>query len=196
MGTALVVGAVLLGLVALALAAPVDVAFAFAGLAPFRGQTTIRGLFGLLRFRLRIPGADVSAKAPAAERKRDERRKGRTGVFAVARRAEFRRRVFRLIRDLVAAVRVRELRLHMRLGLGDPAETGRLWAFVGPLSAAAQKLQQAEVNIEPDFIDAVVDFRIRGRVLLIPLQVLVLAAGFVLSPVSLRAWRTLRSSHA
>ena len=84
----------------------------------------------------------------------------------------------------------------MRLGLGDPADTGRLWAVVGPLSAAAQGLRGAEVRIEPEFMDSVLEFRAQGRLLVAPLQVMALAVSFALSPPTIRAWRTLRGGHA
>ncbi len=84
----------------------------------------------------------------------------------------------------------------MRLGLGDPADTGRLWAFLGPLNAAAQNLRNAEVRIEPEFVDPTFEFEINGRVRLVPLQFLALATAFALSPPSIRAWRTLRIKHA
>jgi hypothetical protein len=83
----------------------------------------------------------------------------------------------------------------MRLGLGDPADTGRLWAVVGPLSAAAQ-LRNAELRIEPEFADPVLELRADGRVLLVPLRFLIVAIAFALSPPTIRAWRTLAGNRA
>jgi hypothetical protein len=79
----------------------------------------------------------------------------------------------------------------MRLGMGDPADTGRLWALLGPLNAAADNLRHAEVQIEPDFADSSLEFQFDGRLRVVPLQLVALATGFALSPASLRAWRTL-----
>lgn len=84
----------------------------------------------------------------------------------------------------------------MRLGLGDPADTGRLWAMVGPLSALVQNLRNAEVRIEPEFADPVFEFESHGRVLLIPIQFIFVIIAFALSPPSIRAWRTLKGSYA
>jgi hypothetical protein len=83
----------------------------------------------------------------------------------------------------------------VRLGLGDPADTGRLWAVVGPLCAVAQ-LRNAELRIEPEFVDPVLEFHADGRVRLVPLRFLGLAVAFALSPPTIRAWRTLRGGHA
>lgn len=203
MGVALLVIAVLLGLLAFLLAVPVDVAFRFAGIEAFAGQITLRWLFGLVRFRIRIPRvtkpepAKPGPEPKAAEaREKPEARGRRANVLAVLRQAAFRRRVYRFVKDLVRVAHAHELYLRVRLGLGDPADTGRLWAFVGPLNALAQNLPNTEVRVEPEFIDPVFEFEARGRFLLIPLQFIVLAIAFALSPPSIRAWRTLKGSHA
>lgn len=196
-----VIIAIVVGLPVLLLAVPVEMVFRFEGIEAFNGQITLRWLFGLVRFRIRIPGvshAPAEPKtAPAAKvRVKPEKRSHRPDVLAVLRQAAFRRRVFRFAADLVRAAHLRRLRLRLRLGLGDPADTGRLWAFVGPLNAVAQKLQHAQVQIEPEFMDPVFEFQAHGRLLLIPLQVVILAISFALAPASIRAWRTLQGSHA
>jgi len=202
--TSLVVVAGLFGLVVLLLAVPVAVAFRFHGVEAFAGQVTIRWLFGLVRFRIAVP--DVSKSRPRKKKeiethatrpnaKAPKRRAG-ANVLAVLRQSAFRARVLRFVRDLLRAAHLHQLHLQMRVGLGDPAETGRLWALVGPLSAAARNLRAMEIRIEPEFIDPVFEFEMRGQFRLIPLQFLALAIAFVLSPPSMRAWCTLRSSHA
>jgi DUF2953 family protein len=198
----LVALAILLGLAAL-LAVPLGVAFQLEGLEPFAGRLTIRWLFGLVRVRVAAPGARRPPAEPSAEpkakrkRARRESRPGRASrVLAVLRQAEFRRRAGRLAADLVRAAHPSRLRLRMRLGLGDPADTGRLWAVVGPLGAASRWLPGADVRIEPEFVEPVLEFEARGRLLVIPLQVLALAVSFALSPASIRAWRALWSGHA
>lgn len=198
MGAVPVSVALVLGLLVLLLAVPVDVAFRFEGIEAFEGQMTIRWLFGLVRFRIRMPGVGEPRPEPQAAKARrtSDRRSGRAQALAVLRIATFRRRVYRLAADLFRALHPRGLRLKMRLGLGDPADTGRLWAFVGPLNVMAQSLCDACVQIEPEFMDPVLEFQAEGRLLLVPLQLLMLAIGFALSPSSIRAWRTFRGGHA
>ncbi len=195
----LVAAGVLLGLLLL-LAVPVDAAFRLEGIEAFGGQIAIRWLFGLVRIRIPLPGVRERPAKPAAEREAARKRPRRTSRpargLAVLGQTAFRRRVYRLVQDLVRAVRLSQLRLRMRLGLGDPADTGRLWAVMGPLNAAAQRLRGAEVQIEPEFVDPVLEFRAEGRLLLVPLRILALAVSFALSPPSIRAWRTLRGGHA
>lgn len=186
----LVVTTEALGLLVLLLAMPLNVAFDFAGIEPWRAQVRVRALFGLVQFRLR---ARAAKEAPV----RPDSRAGFPGThgggkaLGALRQAAFRRRIFRLVRDLFGAVHLHQVRLRMRLGLGDPADTGLLWALIGPLSAAAQGLPNMDVGIEPDFFAPVCEFELHGRLMLVPLQFLVLALAFALSPTSIRAWRTL-----
>ena len=196
-----VAGGVLLAIAAL-LAVPLCVAFRLEGLEPFTGRLTVRWLFGLVRVRVRIPRARAAAAGRAPGPKRAPRRAGRRRrvgpgkVVAVLRQGAFRRRLRRLAAELVRAAHLTGLRLRMRLGLGDPADTGRLWAVIGPLSAAAHALRDADVRVEPEFVDPVLEFDARGRMTVVPLQVLGLAVRFALSPASIRAWRTLWAGDA
>lgn len=203
MGNALLAIAVLLALLLLLLAVPVDVAFRFERIEEFKGHVAIRWLFGLIRFHIDVPNAVKSARphpkpepVAAAVRKKPAARNGRLNVLAALGQAAFRRRIYRFARDLLRAAHARQLFLHLRLGLGDPADTGRLWGFVGPLAALAQSLRNANVHIEPEFMDPVLELRTHGRFMLIPLQFLALATAFALSPASIRAWRTLKRRHA
>ena len=115
--------------------------------------------------------------------------------LATLRQAAFRGRVYRLAGDLVRAIHVHRVRLRMRLGLGDPADTGLLWAVVGPVNAVAQ-WRDVDVRIEPDFLEPVLELHAEGGVEIVPLRFVLLAIGFALSPPTIRAWRTLRSHRA
>ena len=193
--------ALLGGLLAL-LAVPLEIAFQLDRVEALEGHVSFRWLFGLVRVRLAVPRVRPTPPGPAPKpRPARERRRRKAGAgaargFAVLRQAAFRRRVQRLLADLVRAIDVRRLRLLVRLGLGDPADTGFLWALLGPLGAAVGSLRGAEVRIEPEFMESVLELHSRGRVRVIPLRILALASCFALSPPSIRAWRTLRSGHA
>jgi len=201
MTAAIFVVAVVAALLAL-LAVPIEVAFRAEGIEPLRWEVGIRWLFGAVRLHVPIPGSDKTDETTQAKpgagkaRAKAGKKRGRGNVFAVLRQAAFRRRVYRLLHDVLSAAHFHELRLRLRLGLGDPADTGQLWAVLGPLAAIARNRRNADVRIEPEFIDTALEFRAEGRARLMPLQYLALAAGFVLSPVSIRAWRMLHAGHA
>lgn len=199
----LLVIAVLMGLLVILLAVPVAVAFRFEGIAAFTGQFTIHWLFGLVRFRIQVPTTrklptpEPETEPHAAERHERHAKGGAHSNFlSVLRQVAFRQRVYRFIKDLARAAHLQQLGLRVRLGLGDPADTGHLWAILGPLNALAQNLRNAEVNIEPEFMDAVFEYQAHGRLQLVPLQFLILAVAFALSPPALRAWRSLKGRHA
>lgn len=202
MGAMPVILAIIVRLPILLLALPIDVAFRVEGIETFNGQIAIRWMFGLVRFRVRISGVSKPPRAPKVApqagkaREKPDKRSSRPNVLALLRQAAFRHRVYRLAADLVGAAHLHRLHLCMRLGLGDPADTGRLWALVGPLNVVTQNLRNADVQIEAEYLDPVFEFQARGRLLLVPLQFLILAIGFALSPASIRAWRTLKGHHA
>ena len=203
MSVVLTVVVVLTGIITLLLVVPIEASFRFQGIEVFKGQMTIRWLFGLVRFHVRStdstkpqPAEPRATKDTATASDKRVRRSRRANVLAVLRQAAFRQRVYRLFKDLVRAVQLKDLGLEMRLGLGDPADTGRLWAIVGPLNAAAQNLSNAVIRIEPEFMDPVCEFDAHGRFFLIPLRLLALVFAFALSPPTIRALRMLRASHA
>src|SRR5450830_1318236 len=99
MGAVPVIIAIIVGLPILLLALPIDVAFRGEGIETFNGQIAICWMFGLVRFRVRIPGLSKSPRAPkvapqaAQVRAKPEKRSGRLNVLAPLRQAAFRRRV-------------------------------------------------------------------------------------------------------
>jgi hypothetical protein len=195
---ALTLGALLALLVAL-LAIPVTVVFSVHRVKETEGYVRLRWLFGLVRFQLRLPRADRpgkrpectpkrKAKAPRRARKKSKAR----GIVSLIRQSAFRRRCHKFVRDLLRATHARNLYLRLRIGLGDPADTGRLWAIIGPIAGLAQNLRSAMVRIEPEFMDPVFEVESRGQFRLLPIQLIALTAAFVLSPTMLRAWWLLR----
>ena len=206
MAILLVVLSGLLVLLVLLLAIPIDLAFQLEGIDleatdAFKGQVTIGWLFGLVQFRKRVP--NVARKTRSQSGQQGDNRPTKTGisvthrnVVAVLRQAAFRKRVYHFVKDLLRATHFHQLRLYLRLGLEDPADTGMLWAFIGPLSVATQDLLNADVHIEPEFMDSALELHADVQMRLVLLQYLALAIAFALSPASVRAWRTLNASQA
>jgi hypothetical protein len=207
----LVFGVVMAGLLLLAvlvLAVPLDFSFRLEGVDaaavnPVSGDVAVAWLFGFLRLSFPVPAnrsratPRVAGKADASRSKaKTAKGRKRPDFSAMIGQARFRRRLYRFVKDLIRAAHLQQLRLRMRLGLGDPADTGRLWALMGPLHAAVQNLRCADVQIEAEFVDPVFEFQASGQLRLVPLHFLLLAVAFALSPSSIRAWYTLASSRA
>lgn len=194
MSAALVAVAALLALLALLLAVPLQLAFWLRQGEALSGRLTIGWLFGLVR--VRVPIGSLRSAGPAEGIRRRPQRQpqaSRRGAvaWALLRDARFRRRAWRLVHDLVDAVHWRRFELRLRLGLGDPADTGQLWAGLGPL-ALLMAQRHPQVRIEPDFAQAALGLRAVGQLWVMPLRVLWLGAGFALAASSIRAGQWLR----
>jgi hypothetical protein len=184
-------------MVVVLLAIPIEVNFDINRIEKIHGHVNLRWLFGLARFRIAIPTPPkkpklkrnaVAAKAAAGHKQKSAPLK----IFSALKQPAFRRRTYRFIKSLLRATHSHNLQLRIRIGLGDPADTGQLWALLGPVSAIAANLHHANVLIEPEFINTTIEFRSQGEFRLVPLEVILLVVAFMLSPPSLKAWRILR----
>ena len=191
---ALTLGLLLALLIAL-LAVPLTVVFSVHRIKETRGLVRFRWLFGLVRFQLRIPQADRPEPRPqptptkkAKSPRQTKQRINSRGIISLLIQRAIRRRLYRFIRDMLRATHARNLFLRLRIGLGDPADTGRLWAIVGPIAGMAQNLRSAAVRIEPEFTDPIFEVESHGQFRLVPIQFIALTAAFMLSPTMLRAW--------
>ncbi len=196
----LLIIAILLVLLPVLLAVPITVVFRIDRINEIRGHVSFHWFFDMVRYRIGIP---VAAKAES-KHKRKPAKKTRMrkpggnarGVFALLKQSAFRWRAIGFIKDVLHATHARDLYLRLRIGLGDPADTGRLWAVIGPIAGIAANLRSAEIRIEPEFMDPVMEVESHGEFRFIPLQFIALATAFAVSPTTLRAWRTLRQSNA
>lgn len=173
------------GLLAL-LAIPMDVVFSLRRREGERtGSCRIDWLFGAVRLRVlpRSRSCDVAREAG----KRDRGYGGAGRALAMLQNAGFAQCFLRMIRNLLRRIRIRDLALEIRLGLDDPADTGRLWGAVGPLAALLAPLPAARVSIEPDFGGEAFEIEGRGHVRVIPIQLLAVIARFLLAPATRRA---------
>ncbi len=196
----LIIIAILLLLLLVLLTVPISVAFRMDRIKEINGHVIFHWLFGLVRLRIGIPGA-IKAVPRHKKKPRENTKKRWQGgnvrvVIALLKQSAFRRRVIRFIKDLLCAAHARDLYVRLRIGLGDPADTGRLWGLLGPVAGIATNLRFAEVLIEPEFLAPALEVETHGEFRLIPLQFIALAAAFVVSPGTLRAWLTLRRSAA
>lgn len=183
------------------LAIPVGVSFRLPEPPGRRADVRLHWAFGLLRVRV-FP----SRAAPSAQPDRtgDARRRppgarsdnacgGRSPWFALVRQPASRRRILAFIRDIWRAIRKDELRMRVRVGLGDPADTGQLWALLGPLSPLMAGMSRASIAIEPEFLEQTLSLEGSGRVQFVPLRLLYLTAALIVSPA---IWRSMKQAKA
>ena len=184
---------VLLVLLAL-LAVPVTLTYRFSWQRELQGRFMLQWLFGLVRVQLSPRGLRTPEKKQIEEASGPKTKPARKefNPLAALRLKPFRQRILRFARDLWHAFRKRDLRLRIRAGLGDPADTGQLWALCGPLSGWLASIDDASIELEPEFIDAVFELDSSGKISVIPLQLLYLVLGLLCSPPFWRGMRRMR----
>ena len=180
------------------LAIPVTVLFRLSWPDNRGNDVQLHWWFGLVRVRLPAePSASESAERDFGriEKKRPARQSQEDrNVWAAIRQTRFRRRVLRFIGDVWAAIHKHEIRLRMRIGLGDPADTGQLWAFIGPCSGVLASVRSVAIEVEPEFQKETLELAGRGRIRIVPLQLLYLAGALCLSPSIWRGVQAMRTS--
>jgi len=180
--TAIFVVLLLLGLLAI----PIDLVYRVNWQGKLQGELQLSWLFRLLRVRIPIEPSK-STQTTGQTRSKPHRRhktrsKFRTNPLAAWRHRSFRRRIIRFVQDLWQAIHKRDMYLQLQIGLDDPADTGHLWAIMGPLSAVLAHSQTVHIDIEPDFSDSHFEFNSNGDIRIIPLQLLALLLALLLSP--------------
>jgi len=181
MGTVIV-----LSLLVFLLAMPVTLTYELFWKQTLSGKVSLDWAFGLVRTDVSPDPAISRPEKPEAAPKRAGRRgnskKGKTNILAAIRQESFRRRIVRFLSDVWRGIHKKDVRLMVRMGLGDPADTGRLWAMLGPLSGMFADLPGISIAIEPDFLDTNLEVDSSGTLRIVPLQFLALALGLLVSP--------------
>lgn len=183
-------------LVILLLVVPLQIIFSLEGSPSFKRHISVCLLFGLIR----LPVPSRSAKKlirRKARRKEPGIRRGKRRVRHIIRLLKskgFFRRLLRFISDIYKAARIQISGLHCIFGLDDPADTGRLWAVIGPVSSIIDNLYMPGLHIEPDFINEIFYIEGKGEISMVPIRILYIVAMFLLSPAVIRAgWAMIRT---
>ena len=189
--TALVI---LVAVLIILLAIPVELEFAaqWPSQAPVRVR--VHWCFGLVSSKTSLAtGWDAKPKAAKGSERKGRRSSGALKVRKLFAQRRFRVRAYHLVKSLWRAVKKRDVNIRLRLGAGDPAETGRLWAILGPLSGGLQAQRSCTIALVPDFDHAIFEGNASGRLGFSPVRLLAPAIAFVCSPV---LWRSIARARA
>lgn len=175
----------LLLLIAL-LAIPVTLTFQASWPQAFKDYIKLQWAFGLVNVQLpllqsKAPSTEGEELAQKIERLEHSSSKNQNG-FSLIRQKSFRRRIIKFVSDFWHAVHKRDVILRIRIGLGDPADTGQLWSIVGPVAGVLANIKEASIEIEPEFFDSTFELDGSGNIRFIPLQIIYLTIGVLLSP--------------
>ena len=190
--------AIFLSLIVILLALPVTLTYRCSWKHTLSVDLRLNWAFGLVRADVSPDLEDSEPNQAAAAAKKGawwaKSKDRKSNVMAAIRHRSFRRRILRLMSDLWSAIHKKDVRLWIRTGLGDPADTGRLWAVLGPLSGMFSRPGDISVAIEPDFIDATLEVDSSGTVRVVPLQIVAIALGLLVSPAMWRGVMLMRTS--
>lgn len=179
------------------LAMPLTMSYRLSWKQSFSGDLKLSWAFGLVQTEASSDTAKLrtnDAEVPEQKAGRSERSFGRkANVLAALRERSFRRRIIKFFSDIWLAVRKTNVRLLVRLGLGDPADTGQLWAVVGPLTGMFAGITGVTIAMEPEFIESTFELDSSGTLRLVPLQLLYVALALLLSPAFWRGVLLMRT---
>jgi hypothetical protein len=161
-----------------------------------------------LKFRLRfswlfgLVSREITGEKKKPKEKRKEvkgKKKRRWGdarvIFSILRTKGLLRRLKELLKGVFSCLKFRELVADFEIGLGDPADTGLLFAFIGPATAFLGSSRRHQIRLEPYFgEDAVLQGYSRGTVRLHPIQLAPPFLKFAFSLTTLRIAKTLISN--
>ncbi|WP_455205087.1 DUF2953 domain-containing protein [Kaarinaea lacus] len=190
--------AILLGVIIAILAIPFEFRFNIQRRESFHSEVAVRWLFGIVTFdvlRPQKPRGKNQQHTRAAKKKTKKKRKNIGNAKELIWNAKFRQRLIRFVKDIFNSVHISAFNLRLQLGLDDPADTGRLWAFMGPLSIWLSKLSNTKVQLQPDFQNELVYLNTNGTVRIIPLAIIGNVLAFLLSPITINAITTMRRAH-
>lgn len=117
--------------------------------------------------------------------------KART-IFKILRTKGLLRQVKDLLRNVLRRLKIRELRVNLRVGLDDPADTGLLFALIGPATFFLGSSRVHEIKIEPSFEDEIVcEGYLHGALRVWPIQLVIPLLRFVFSLATIRVVKIL-----
>jgi len=154
-------------------------------------------LFGLVSKEITKAKKKPEEERRVAEGKRKLRKrkiKART-ILEILRTRGLLRQVKGLLKDILRRLEIRDLTADITVGLGDPADTGLLFAFIGPATFFLGSSRIHDIRVQLSFEDeAVFKGYLSGAVRLLPIQMVIPLLRFVFSLATIRVVKTLAVS--
>ena len=151
-------------------------------------------LFGLVSKEITKARKKPEEESSVTEGKRKPRKrkiKART-ILEILRTRGLLKQLKRLLKDILRRLKIRDLAADITVGLSDPADTGLLFALIGPATFFLGSSRIHDIRVQPSFEDeAVFKGYLSGAVRLLPIQLVIPFLRFVFSLVTIRVVRTL-----
>ena len=181
-------------LIILILCVPIDMSFHMEVYGRPKFKMRLVWLFGLVHKELgrkkREP--DENEEVTKGRPKRTKWRiKART-ILQIIKTKGLLRRLGGLLRDTISRLRIKEFRANFRVGLDDPADTGLLFAVIGPATFFLSSYLHHQIRVEPSFEDeAVLEGYLYGTVRLRPIRLIPPFIRFIFSLSTVRVLKVL-----
>ena len=151
-------------------------------------------LFGLVSKEMAKKEQKPDDKRRAFKVERESRVKGPAARTAlrILRARGLLKQLKLLLKSILRIPKIRDLEADLKVGLGDPADTGLLFALIGPATPFLGSSLRNEIKLQPSFADeATLEGSLHGAIRLQPIQVIIPLIRFVFSLPILRAAKIL-----
>ena len=181
-------------LIILVLCVPLNIAFRLDVDGRPRFRMRLVWLFGLVSKEITKAKKKPEEESRVTEGKRKPRKrkiKART-ILEILRTRGLLKQLKRLLKDILRRLKIRDLAADITVGLGDPADTGLLFALIGPATFFLGSSRIHDIRVQPSFEDeAVFKGYLSGAVRLLPIQLVIPSLRFVFSLATIRVVKTL-----
>lgn len=181
----------------LLLAVPIDIYIRITGETTFHLVVRVGWLFGLITKDIERTKGPKKRKPEAKEKKQKAKKKSKKSkknirlMLALARTRGLIPKIIQFIRNLLRQIHIRDLKVELCLGLGDPGKTGMLFGLMSPLLLYSRTLLPLDIQIRPDFLNASLRGNCQATIRLIPIRFMAAFIILLASPVALRIIKTL-----
>jgi hypothetical protein len=172
----------------LVLSVPFEMAFQVSVPGRPRFRMKLLWLFGLVSKEIiRKKKSEEKKKVVEKEPKPKEGKRRIRVIIGILRTEGLLRKSIVLLRDLLRSLKIRDLLADFRVGLGNPADTGLLFALIGPTTSWLSSSLSLQIRVQPSFADeATFEGYSRGAVRLRPIQLVIPFLRFVFSLATVR----------
>jgi len=186
---------IILFLIFLLLIIPVEFVFNYKNFENPVKKVILSWFFGIISFEVNPIKASSKEKKEVKPHSENKKGPGFSKIRKILGNSKFTGKTYNTVRRFLSSAKPKLNRFYLKIGLGDPADTGLLWGLIGPLSGILYGYADKDLVIEPDFLDPAFDVETEGKITIIPLEMLYIAFSYIFSPVVIKTyWFDLRGT--
>ena len=172
----------------LVLSVPFDIAFQVSVPGRPRFRMKLLWLFGLVSKEITRKKKPEEKRKVVEKEPKPKEGKRRIGVIiGILRTKGLLKQLKVFLGDILGSLKIRDLAADFRLGLGNPADTGLIFALIGPTTFWLSSSFPLQIRVQPSFADeATFEGYSRGAVRLHPIQLVIPFLRFVSSLATVR----------